>query len=165
MKLFRIFILLSLCCLLLLSCGSNKRSCVEIVELIMGETGGLPVGNVYRNNATEDNQGDYASPYLKEALYGEEYEENFALVREYAIYISSFQAPYEIAVFQCYARSDGLKIEQMCRRRADMVSVALRDTPYYYLCDNIRIIREGEYIIFLMTDDPEQTEKLVKGII
>ena len=165
MKLFRIILVLFSFFIAFSSCASDQLSCQEILDALIEGSADLPAGDIYRHTSKDSSADGYMSSYLMEAMYGEGFEENFALLQEYSIYISSFEAPYEIAVFKCYSRSDGLKIERMCRRRADTVSVALRETSYYYLCDNIRVVREGEYVVFIMTDEPKKTERTVKKLI
>ncbi len=158
---FILSVLLSFC---LVSCTSASKTTEQILFEIMEGCRDLPEGVIYKNTASEGDQG-YMSPSLSEALYGKNSFEYFKLLEEYSIYLSSFASPYEIAVFKCYSSSDAKKIERLCRERADIVSVALRRTEFYSLCGNIRIVREGDTVIFLMTDTPNRTARLAKGLI
>ena len=160
MKLFRFIILLTLC-LSLCACSSYKKSTSEILDRMLSEFSDIPKGTIYYKNATEDQEG-YLSPFLAEALYGTSAEECFTLMEDYSIYLSSFATPYEIAVFRCYSATDAVRLEQLCRERADIVSVALRYTDFYKLCQSIRIVREGDTVVFAMTDDPSRAERLIK---
>jgi len=163
MKLF-CFILSMVICLGMISCQMKEEKAEEMLGDILSEVGGLPTGVVYRPQAEEGDEG-YLSRSLTEALYGEDSEICFALIEDYAIYLSSFAAPYEIAVFKSYSKSDALRIEQMCRQRADIVSVALRETEFFSLSGNIRIIRSGATVVFSMTDNPDRSVRLIKRII
>ncbi|MBQ8849143.1 MAG: hypothetical protein IJ011_02275 [Clostridia bacterium] len=162
MKLFR-FILIIALCLSLCSCG-GERPTGDILSELMEACPSLPEGVIYSKGTIEGEEG-YLSDTLAEALYGEDAAECFALVEDYSIYISSFATPYEIAVLRCYSSTDAIRIEQLCRARADIVSVALRHTEFYALCQNIRVLREGETVVFLMTDDPDGNERLARRLI
>lgn len=163
MKLFRVLVVVFIC-LCLVSCSEGETAAVDILGDMTRELSGLPQGVVYTPDAEEGEEG-YLSGALAEALYGEGTAECFALVEDYAIYLSSFASPYEIAVFKCYSRSDALRIEQMCRARADIVSVALRETEFYSLSGNIRIVRKGDTVVFCMTDEPDRSERLARRSI
>ena len=95
------------------------------------------------------------SEALSEALWGEDAAEGFGMLSDYAIYMSSFASPYEIGVLLCYSSTDARRIEELCMSRADIISVALRQTEFYGLCRNVRVVRRGRVVIFLMTDDPD----------
>ena len=163
MKLFS-FVLSIILCLSLVSCTSKKRNTGEILQELMTAARELPQGEIYVKNAAEGEDG-YLSAAMADALYGEAASEYLALTEEYSIYLSSFAKPYEIAVFKCYSSTDAQKIERMCRERANIVSVALRRTEFHSLHENIRIIREGDTVVFLMTDRPDKTERLAKKLI
>ena len=151
-------------CIGLVSCGSRQESCGEMLTAIMIKVGDLPAGVIY---SPEGKAGEerYLSDAMAEALWGANATTVFSLLSDYSVYLSSFAAPYEIGVFICYSSSDAHKIESLCRARADIVSVALRQTEYYALCSNIRIIRRGKVVVFLMTDNPESTVKQAKRIM
>lgn len=163
MKLFRFFAVLFLC-LCFSSCGTEKRETGEILGALMDECSELPRGVIYTPHASEGEEG-YMSAALAEALWGEDAHECFALLSDYSVYLSSFATPYEIGVFRCYSSTDAIRIEQLCRARADIVSVAVRQTEYHALCSNIRIVREGDTVIFMMTDRPDRVERRAKRLI
>ena len=165
MKLLSFFMALLLCLGFLSSCTARGRSCDFILFELMAECSALPDGKIYRSGALSQSDDGFLSPYLAEALYGEKHNEYFDLLSEYAIYVSSFASPYEIGVFRCYSRSDGLKIENMCRQRADIVSVALRETEFFSLCQNIRVMRRGEYVVFILTDSPDAVSHRARELI
>ena len=163
MKLFR-FIVLLLLVLCLCSCTYGEKEPAEILSVLMEETDGLPMGVIYVAGAEEGEDG-YLSELMAEALYGEDATECFALVQDYSIYLSAYAAPYEIAVFKCYSSTDASRVEQLCRQRADIVSVAIRSTEFYGLCENIRIVKRGRTVVFAMTDEPESTVRHIKALI
>ncbi len=165
MKLFRFLIPVCLVlCLSLFSCSSPPTDTGEVLSRLMENETDLPAGVIFTTKAAEGEEG-YLSPALAEALWGEDSEEAFGLLEDYSVYISSFAAPFEIGVFRCYSATDAIRIEQLCRARADIVTVALRHTEYYGLCHNARILREGDTVIFIMTSDPDKTLKLAKRLI
>ena len=163
MKLFR-FVILLLLVVSLCSCSLRDRGTDEILSELMSEIEGLPSGAIYVSGAEEGSDG-YLSPFMAEALYGEDASECFALVEDYSIYLSAYATPYEIAVFRCYSSTDAARVERLCRDRADIVSVALRSTEFYGLCQNIRIVKRGHTVVFAMTDEPENVLRLIKALI
>ena len=84
------------------------------------------------------------------SMYGEDAESVFATLSDYAIYMSSFAEPYEIAVLLCYSNTDAIRAERMCRERADILAVAFRRTEYHELYKNIRVNRKGKRVTFEM---------------
>ena len=153
-----------LLCLSLFSCEHTDMSAGEILYSIMEDSTPLPAGVIYSPSA-EVGDKEYLSPALSEALWGEDAQEGFSLLADYSIYLSSFAAPYEIGVFICYSATDAVRIEELCRARADIVSVSLRQTEFYDLCQSIRICRSGRYVVFLMTPDPHESERIAKKLI
>ena len=164
MRLFSVFLAFVLC-LSLSSCSARRElHTAEILADIMEYCDGLPRGVIYTSEAEVGAEG-YLSPALVEALWGEDAEEGFSMLEEYSVYLSSFAAPYEIGVYRCYSATDAERIEELCRARADIVSVALRQTEYYSLCQNIRIYRRRRVVVFLMTDKPDETLQYSKEIV
>ena len=158
------FIISILLCLSLVSCSRESRGAYEILTDIAEELEDLPVGVIYTPHAEEGEEG-YLSDGLAEALWGEDAEEGFLMLSDYAVYMSSFAAPYEIGVFCCYSATDAVRIEELCRARADILSVALRQTEFYELCGNLRIVRKGRTVVFLMTSDPSRAERCARRYI
>lgn len=159
-----IFTIAFLLCFSMCSCSFSERSADDILERLMIRCVSLPEGEIFGSDAEEGEDG-FLPPTVRNAMYGEDCAEYFSLIEEYSIYLSSFASPYEIAVFKCYSGSDGLKIERMCRERKDIVGVALRDTSFYELYDDIRVVREGKYVIFIMCDAPDSLVRLARQII
>ena len=153
-----------LLCLSLFSCSSGEPTANEILYSIIEGSAPLPAGVVYSPSA-EVGDKEYLSPALAEALWGEDAQEGFSLLEDYSIYLSSFAKPYEIGVFVCYSATDAVRIEELCRSRADIVSVSLRQTEFFDLCQSIRICRSGRYVVFLMTPNTYESERIAKRLI
>ena len=164
MKKFLCAILCLCVCLCASSCADKSNTAEDILGGIMNEMSeisDLPKGKIYRAGAEEGSE-DYLSADTATALYGENAAHHLTLVSDFAIYLSAFAAPCEIAVFICYSASDALTIERMCRERADVLSVAMRESD---LCDlklNATIVRKGRRVAFAMTDSAPRAEKIVK---
>ncbi len=156
MKPIRILLFVLLLSLLLptTSCTEQKKMPWELVESLLSEAKEVPSGVLYRSDAEEGSE-EYASPALLRSLYGEEAEERFATVEAYAIYLSSFTTPCEMAVFVCYSATDANRLEALCLRRAEEVRVALRGTPYAAMTEEIRVWAKGRRVFFLLCEDAE----------
>ena len=163
MRLFSFFISFLLC-LGLVSCSHTERSASDILSSLTEAHEDLPAGVIYTPRADEGESG-YLSFTLAEALWGEDAKEGFSMLSDFAIYMSSFATPYEIGVFCCYSSTDAKRIEELCYARADIISVALRQTEFYSLCRNIRVVREGRVVVFLLTSDPARSVKMAKRLI
>ena len=149
---------------LLPSCGQKNSSPREILDELMAVSGELPEGTVFLSDAEEGSE-EYLSPTLLRAMYGEEAEEEFEAVEDSALYLSSFAAPYEIAVFRCYSATDARRIEALCLYRADEIRVALRETDFYSLIDSLRVLCRGKTVILMLTAEPDETERLALRLI
>ena len=144
-KITSIFLVL----LLLTSCG-EKRSAEDVLFDVTKDFDDLPDGNVYLSSAKEGSQ-NFLSVTIINSLYHEgaaEYE--FSLVEEYAIYISEFAKPCEIAVYKCYSASDTDLIASMCLRRIEKLCVMLSETSFSYIPQNADIDVKGHFVIVTM---------------
>ena len=113
----------------------------------MAAIDGLPSGQIYRSDASEG-EAAYFSPQMMETMYGEGAAERyFSLLEEYAIYLSSRESPYEIAVLRCYARSDTDRIAEMCLARVEHLRIGLAGTPYRAHADAATVRVEGRTVI------------------
>lgn len=163
MKLFR-FILLLFLVLSLVSCSTDDRSTDDILDEMVSVLPSLPSGTVYRSSAQEGDE-DFMSGSLAKAMYGEGADKMFSTVEEYSVYLSSFAEPYEIAVFKCYSRTDAHGVLAMCLTRRDILQISLRGSAFYELCDDIRIISRGRYVIMCLTDSPDLCERTAHSLI
>lgn len=155
MNLLRSFFLLLLCPLLLLSsCTQNEAMPQEVLGALLETAKDVPSGQIYHSEAEEGSES-YCSPELLTSLYGEEATERFETVEAYAIYLSSFTTPCELAVFRCYSASDANRIEALCLLRAEELRVALRNTPYEAVAQELRVILKGKWVFFLFCQGSE----------
>lgn len=164
MKKYLCLLLCLLLCLSALSCSKKKDTAEDILGGIMSELKDLPKGKIYLAGAEQGDE-ENLSEETAESLYGESAVQYLSLTRDYAIYLSSFAEPCEISIFICYSSSDALKIERMCRERADALLVALRESE---LCDTLldaTVIRKGRTVAFAMTEKPSQTQRIIKKFI
>ncbi len=149
-----------LCVPFLLFCSCERKSAdtAELLSALMEGAGELPQGRIYQGDAEEGSDA-YLSPSLREAMYGAESKEIFSLMEGYSIYLSSFAAPFEIAVFRVYSASDAETVAAMCLGRADELRVLLRQTELRELGESVRILLRGRTVIMGVTEDADAFER------
>lgn len=154
-------ILLSLS-ILLVGCAHGKKSPDEMLGVLMQSAGELPTGVIYRSESEEGSQG-YPPSALLRAMYGESGE---ALIRacDFAIYLSSFAKPYEIAVLTAPSADHARKIYALCLSRADDLRVALSETDFVSLAAEIRVHRSGRTVIMGVTPDGDAFYSAVRRL-
>ena len=107
------------------ACSQPREHAEELLRREMARIDGLPQGEIYYSFAVEGEVG-YLSERLIATLYGPHaIHRCFPLIEEYAIYLSSFAEPCEIAVFRCYEKSDADRIAEMCLSRIDEIRISL----------------------------------------
>ena len=125
----------------------TPRGADEILCDYMARQDSLPAGVIYRAGAAEGEDG-YFSAQMMARMYGEEADIRcFSLVEDYAIYLSSFAEPCEIAVLRCYAKSDCDRIAEMCLARIETLRIALVGTPYRARADAASVVVEGNLVV------------------
>jgi hypothetical protein len=108
-------------------------------------------GEIYLCGAQEGDIG-YASRDLLVTLYGEKnVEEYFTVISDYAIYISA-REPGEIAIFECFSRSDTDLVAAMCFERSDELKVALRGGKD----EEIQVKVYSRFVILCFTESSEK---------
>lgn len=153
-----------LCCLLCValsfavSCGRRSLSVVEILLRLEETAGELPAGERYYSGVEEGYEGDLPSD-LRNALYGEDSEEIFETVEEYAMYLSSAAKPAQIAVFRCYSATDAHRVTLMCMERVELLRVALRGTDWEAFVDGAVVLCRGRDVLLCLTDCAQSMEK------
>lgn len=153
MKRFFVFMIsLIFVCTCLLSCGNESTSAEEMLSSIMAKSNGLPAGEIYLKGASEGEKG-YFSQSLCESMYGEDAYEMLTFVEDYAIYMSSAQAPYEIAVFKCFSSTDAEKIGTLCLERAEILRVLLGKTEWRELVDSASVRVSQRTVIMTVIGD------------
>ena len=152
MKIHKIFILILFILLLpslFSSCKDNRRA-EDILFNITKEIDDLPDGNVYLKSADEGSES-FLSPMIISALYGEGailYE--FSLIEDFAVYLSSFKSPCEVAVYKCYSASDTDIIASMCLSRIENLKIILAETSFSERLSNATIDISGKFVIVTM---------------
>ena len=155
MKPFVWFLSLFLLLSSLPSCAP-RREAWEILEERMAQHA-FPSGICYRSDANEG-ENAYVSPSLLASLYGADASLRIAkLTESYAIYLSSFAIPCELAVFRVYSRSDSHIILAMCLERLDQLRVLLRHTEHAARLEEATVTADGYYVI--MEIPPATLEK------
>ena len=99
-RVLRTVALILLLCLVLGACSCGKgRAASEILSVMCERAEILPAGQVYQKGA-EEGQAEYLSPAMCASLYGDgDVPAEMELMEDYAIYLSSFARPFELAVF------------------------------------------------------------------
>ncbi len=137
--------------LFLLTSCKDTRSAEDVLFNITKDFDDLPDGSVYLSNAEEGSE-KFLSVGIINSLYHDgaaEYE--FSLIEEYAIYISSFAKPCEIAVYKCYSASDTDLIASMCLRRIEKLRIMLAGTSFAEITDAADVDVKGHFVIVTMT--------------
>ena len=144
----RYFVLLLCLCRVLSSCADMAPSAQEILASEILSVGVLPVGERYHFVMGRNDNNPLSDELLLD-LYGEDAKDVFSLVKSYALYLSSGE-PCEIAVLQCYARSDVDRVARMCLSRADRLRTVLMHTSYYERAEKIEISIRGSVVVMRM---------------
>lgn len=139
-------------CVSLWACQRREVGASERLRELMESAQTLPAGTVYHKNAEEGSEA-YLSPSLVAAMYGEDANDTyFPLIADYAVYLSSFAEPYEIAVFCCYSATDAEEIAKMCLARLDILRVALANTAYRELVSSAEVCIERRTVILYVAE-------------
>ncbi len=134
-------------CTTLFACGKNEKGTATLLSEYMAEVGELPAGEIYRSDVAAGENG-YFSPSLMAVMYGEQAATHcFPLIEEYAIYLSSFAEPCEIAVFRCYAKSDADRIAEMCLSRTELLRILFAGTPHRARVDAATVRVDGRLVM------------------
>lgn len=157
MKTFLSFLLI-FCMLFLYSCGERHARAEDILAKILEGESQLPFGNVYLMSADEGDV-EYLSERMKKVLYGDiDTGEVFPLIKDYAIYISSFEAPSEIAVFCCYSKSDVDAVVKMCLGRADIIKAYMSHTAELDKV-SVKVMEKGSFVSMYVGSSAESAER------
>ena len=133
-----------------LSSCTERRSAEDILFDITKDLTDLPDGKVYLSGAAEGSEG-FLIPSVINALYYEGAAKNeFSLIEEYAIYVSDFAKPCEVAVYKCFSRSDTGRIAAMCLRRIENLCVILKGTSFFEITQRAKVDVKGRCVIVTM---------------
>lgn len=161
-KFISFFLIISL--LSLSSCAKDKISAEELLSSLEKEIPSLSYGAVYLSGADEGTR-QYMSYALFSVLYGDGSEALLHLIEEYAIYLSSFLVPSELAVFKCYSPSDAPKIEKMCLLRLSFLKKHFKGSEYASVVDSASIVRSGRFVIMAIAPDLPDVQAIVSGAV
>ena len=151
--------------LFLASCSAKSASASEIFYTVYEKLSPVSYGEIYFSNQDKGTK-HYMSSALFSTVYGDGVPLAEAdLIEEYAIYLSSFALPCEIAVFKCYSPSDTPKIEQMCIRRLDFLKKHFKNTEYENILDTASVISSGKYVIMIISDTSESLSEISKSAL
>lgn len=150
----------TLTCLPLGGCGRREEriGAAERLAELREACAPLPDGTVYRSGA-EEGEAAYLSPSLRDTLYGTHAEAVFAHITDYAVYLSSFATPTELAVFCCDSVGSARQAESLCRERADTLRIALRGTAFETMSDGASVVCRGKTVIMTLTESPEEARE------
>ncbi len=162
MRLLRIFFAIVLSAGLFL-CGGCARSDNSAENLLceICASLSLPAGRLYLRGADEGSE-NFLSLDTMSVMYGNEAENDFAVIEDFAIYVSEVALPCEVAVFRCYSSSDTDTVAAMCLERADMIKVLLKDTGLAELCEGTEVVVRGHYVVMLVTDAPAEARSAAR---
>ena len=147
---FLLFIILLILILSIFTSCEDKRTPEDILFNITKDISTLPEGKVYLGRA-EEGSAAYLSPMMISALYGEgavSYE--FTFIEDFAVYISSFAKPCEVAVYKCYSASDTDLIASMCLSRIENLKTVLAGTSFSESILNASVEISGRFVIVTM---------------
>jgi hypothetical protein len=155
MRKFSRFVLLVFAFLFALSsCGGKEKSTSEMLEAVLSEIEKLPEGSFIREGSVEGSD-EYLSEDLCTTLYGERaVSDVFPLIEDFAIYLCSFEYPFEVAIFKCYSRSDTDSVAEMCFLRGDVVKVLLHSEGINDV--SLRVARKGRYVFMYIGREPQE---------
>ena len=148
----RMLWLLCLVVILLVSCARGEVEALSLLEELMESYGQLPEGQIYCQSA-EEGLPSYLNDSQRRTLYGEKAEDAFPLMSDFAIYLSSRPMPLELAVFQCYSRTDAHFVAAMCMERGELLRVAFRGTAFDERGDCVRVLVKNRTVIMTVIPD------------
>ena len=154
-----LFCIVLICACLFSGCARrDKRTDNSLYEICASLS--LPAGETFLSDAKEG-EANFLSRDTADSLYGKGcVERTFPLIAEYAVYISSFAEPCEVAVFKCYSRTDTDTVSEMCLERADEISVLLKNTEYASV--DARIITRQKYVVMLLCEDTDKAAEAAR---
>ena len=135
---------------LLPSCKDTK-SAEDVLFNITKDFDDLPDGSVYLSSAEEGSQKFLSVSMINSLYHDDASKYEFSLIEEYAIYISNFAKPCEIAVYKCYSSSDTDLIATMCLRRIEKLRAMLAGTSFCEIIDSADVEVKGHFVIVTMT--------------
>lgn len=146
--------------LLFTSCSNKSLSAEEILSDVCPDLN-LSAGHLYLSNSEEGSE-HYMSPALFSVIFGKEIPE---AVKEYAVFVSSFDVPFEIAVFKCYSSSSCDEVERLCLSRLDDLKRFYKDSEHSYILNDAFVIHDGNFAIMVVSESEKDICSALKRIL
>ena len=168
MKITRLLTLLltvSIICTSLCSCGVKEYApCRDVLGALIDSEVGLPAGKAYDMRAPEGD-GEYLPPSLLCSLYGGGGTPPVAAAWiDCALYLSLGAHPCEFAVFLCDSHDAAVDTARVLCSRLDSIKT-LKGGEYAPLLDSARVCIIKNYVILLISSDPDAAEKTAQKVI
>ena len=165
MRKLRVLLLVLSILLLLCACAKEHATAAQVLDALVKAEIGLPAGQIYLSAAPEDDAA-YLSPDLVAALYGEgELPWQLSLLEDYGLFLSTAQHPCEFAVFRVRARSDTDDVAAMCLARLDTLRMHYKDSAYAAYLQNARVVVSGNYVLLLISSDPDHALRAAQRVL
>ena len=165
MKNFVWFLLAIFFVLSLVACSKDDVTAEEVLERICDELSPTPAGELYLSTSIEGEK-HFMSSTLFSTVYGDgKSAPDTKIIEEYAIYLSSFSYPFEIAVFKCFSPSDTDKIERLCISRLGVLQRHFSTTEHGTIIDNALVIKDGRFVVMVICDTADDLVQTVKGAL
>ncbi len=168
---------------ILSSCSGKGRDGItyDAVAAMLEREVKAPSGTIYTDRAEEGESG-YISPTLEKALWGEYIQSEseaegeapsnktgaMRYVRQYSHFLSSFEHPCELAVFECYTQSGAYEVSKMCLARLGTLQSTWKSNKneeYAAYTENARVCVKGRYVIMAVSSDPETAIRAARKVI
>ena len=158
---------LSLLFSLLCSCRGNEKapSCLSVLEAITAAEVGLPAGRSYSLSGSKTDEG-YLSESLIKSLYG-----NGALPAiseswlDCAVFVSILGHPCEFAVVYCSDRNAAEDTARLFGSRLNSLKALRSDEEYGNMLDSAQISICGNFVLMLVSSDPDNALKIAKRLV
>ncbi len=156
-----VFLLISL----LSSCSNEKKApcCLTVLEAMTLAEVGLPAGRIYSLDSEDDG---YLSDSLIKALYG-----NGSLPAiaqswiDCAVFISTLGHPCELAVVYCTDRNAAEDTARLFGSRLNSLRALKSDEQYGNMLDLAQISIRGNFVLMIISSDPDNALKIAKKLI
>lgn len=154
-----ISLLLLFSLLFLSSCSKKDRSAEELFFSLSEKLPPLSAGALYLSGRSAGDD-HYMPPSLFAAVFD---KDALSYIEEFAIYLSSFALPCEIAIFKCYSPSDCKKAERMCMRRLDSLKRYFAQTEHERIFDRPFLKSSGKTVIFVISPYTEELSDVFRS--
>ncbi|MCI8590344.1 MAG: DUF4358 domain-containing protein [Clostridiales bacterium] len=121
---------------------------------------------IFYNDANPDTENFMTQEYITK-IYYQDFEIN-ALCAEYAVFMGSGGAPYEIHILKARATSNMPEILSALQTRKDLLqskNAAAYNPDAYDVTMTAKVFSKEKYAVLLVTKDNEQAEKLIQKLI